>query len=141
MHQHKLVWRKLKEAGILDSEDPRLQALVQYLHENRRQCWPDLISAFRENFYDCFDAIVPKLMEIKDPLIQLTLVKHADPEKPKEKAILEKLAAELRPDRDQLTVKRLAKKNIAKVNKTLRKRSIPEHLRALIESDEDDSDR
>ena len=102
------------------------------LRDHPADCWPDVVPAFRDQFEDVFDTVVPPVLEIEDPLIRKNLIDHIDEGRPKEKAVLEQLAVRVDPERDQLAVKRMAKKEIESVNKTLRERSIPEKLRPLV---------
>ena len=128
MHQKKKVWRALKERGVLDSKDPHLQKFVQFLRDHPTQCWEDVAPAFRERFYDCYEEVVSALAEIDDPLIRMALIRYADPEQPKERKVLRKLAEETDPERDPVTIKQLAQLDVSDVNKSLRRRTLPDDL-------------
>ncbi len=129
MDQRRLIWKKLKTEGILDSDNPRLQAFVTFLRDNPKLCWKDLVPVFRKDFYDCFDLLAPVLMKIKDPVIQASMVTLADPKKPKERKLLEKIAQEVDPKRDQVTFKLLALTKDKKVKEALKGKTLPEHLK------------
>ncbi len=129
MDQRRLIWKKLKIEGILDSDNPRLQAFVTFLRDNPKLCWKDLVPVFRKDFYDCFDLLAPVLMKIKDPVIQASMVTLADPNKPKERKLLEKIAQEVDPERDQVTFKLLALTKDKKVKDALKGKILPEHLK------------
>ena len=135
MHQKKKVWRALKERGVLDSKDPHLQEFVQFLRDHPTQCWKDVVPAFRDRFYDCYEEVASALSEIDDPLVRLALIRYADPDQPKEQKMLRKLADETSPERDPVTIKQLAELNVAEVNKSLRRRTLPEELRGYIEEE------
>jgi hypothetical protein len=128
MSHRKLIWRQFKTAGILDSQDARVQEFVQYLQTNPAKCWAEIIPEFREKFYDCFDTIVPRLAEINDPLIQTVLVNNVDASKPKEAALLEKMAGEVDSDKNPVALKRIAGLKIPSVSRALKRRTLPEGI-------------
>ena len=129
MDQRRVIWKKLKSEGIIDSDNPRVQEFVTFLRENPDLCWKDLVPAFRKDFYDCFDAITPVLTKIKDPMVQASIVTLADPKKPKERKLLEEMAKEVDPEQDQVTAKLLALTKNQKVKNTLKQKSMPAHLK------------
>lgn len=135
MSHRKLIWKEFKRAGIIDSQDARIQEFVEYLRNKPESCWIDIIPEFREKFYDCFDTIVPALAGIDDPLIQMVLLENADATKPKERAVLEKMAKEVDPEKNPVTVKRIAGLNIGSVTKELKKRTLPDTLKKYVEKE------
>lgn len=133
---HKLmIWKEFKRAGILDSTDAKLQAFLQYMKGCRQGCWEQIIPEFKEKYYDCFDTIVPVLAGMNDPLIQLILARHADAAKPKEKALLVKLAKEVDVEKNPVLLKRIAGLKIGGVDSELKKRTLPENLRKYVEGE------
>lgn len=99
---------------------------------NPAKCWDDIVPEFRERFYDCFDAVAPKLAELDDPLIRMNLVRFAELDQPKERELLGKMAENIDAESDPVTVKRLAQKHVTEVDRVLRRRTLPEALRAHV---------
>ena len=132
MNYKKIIWKKFQQAGVLDSQDSKVQEFVQFLRTSPAKCWEDVIPEFREKFYDCFDTVVPRLAEIDDPVIQLTLAKNVDKRRPKEKALLEKMAEDVDADRNPVLIKKIAGFKIAKVNTVLKSRFLPAELKKYI---------
>jgi hypothetical protein len=126
MDQRRLVLKALREAGITESRNPRLQELVRSVRENTTLCWTDFVREFRERFYDTFDTVIPALEASGDPLIRNALIKFADPARPKERQLLTKLARETDFEHDSLAAKRLGMHGIAEVDAQLRRRAPPE---------------
>lgn len=132
MLQKKTIWKAFKEAGVLDSTNENTQKLVKHIKLDKDHCWRDFSDDFRKNFYDCFDEIVPPLLEIDDPLIRLALVKYLDPSKPKEKEALARIAKSVNPEIDEVSVKYLARSNEASVTKELKRKLLPDKLKIYL---------
>ncbi|MFZ5765279.1 MAG: hypothetical protein ACOY4H_06745 [Thermodesulfobacteriota bacterium] len=132
MSHKQMIWKEFKRAGLLDSSDEKIQGFLRYLKGCRQGCWEDIIPEFKEKYYDCFDAVVPVLAAMDDPLIQMVLAKHADATRPKEKALLEKMARETDVEKNPVVVKRIAGLKIASVDNELKKRNLPENLRKYV---------
>ncbi|MCZ6673540.1 MAG: hypothetical protein O7C75_11460 [Verrucomicrobia bacterium] len=132
MLQRKRVWKILKKAGVLDSDDSRIKEFVQFFHENPEKCWEEIVPQFRKKFYDCFDAVVPPLLEVDDTLIRTLFINYADLKKPKERALLGKIAEQIDPSQDPVSIKRLAKLNSTAINKVLSRRSLPDELQKYL---------
>ncbi len=107
MNQRRLVWRALKEAGVVDSDDPKVQDFLQHMRNNPARCWADLVSDFRAKHYDIFDKVVPALQSFQDPAIRNALIKFCSSSKAKEKQLLTKIASDTDLDQDPLAGKRL----------------------------------
>jgi len=123
MDQRRLVLKALRDAGITESSNPRLQELVRFVRENNTLCWTDFVQEFRDRFYSTFDTVIPALEASGDPLIRNALIKFADPGRPKERQLLTKLAAETDFERDSLAAKRLSTHRIGEVDEQLRRRA------------------
>lgn len=132
MSHKKMIWKEFKRAGILDSQDEKVRDFVQYLKGCGARCWEEIIPEFKTKYYDCFDAIVPTLAEMDDPLIQMVLVDHADMSKPKEKALVEQMAQKVNPERNPVLIKRMANFKVANVTTILKNRTLPEGLRKYV---------
>lgn len=135
MSHKKMIWKEFQRTGILDSPDEKVQGFVQYLRECKDGCWAQIIPEFKEKYYDCFDTIVPVLAGMNDPLIQLILARHADADKPKEKALLVKMAKEVDAEKNPVLLKRIAGLKISGVDNELKKRTLPEKLRKYVEEE------
>ncbi|MFH1217114.1 MAG: hypothetical protein V1706_11500 [Pseudomonadota bacterium] len=135
MSHKQLIWKEFKRAGVLDSTDKKVQEFLQYMKGCRQGCWEQIIPEFKAKYYDCFDTIVPVLAGMDDALIQMILAKHADAGKPKEKAMLEKMAKEVDVEKNPVLLKRIAGLKISSVDNELKKRTLPDNLRKYVEGE------
>lgn len=131
MSQRQLVWRALAEAGVLESHDPKVQEFVRLLRERRDLCWGDVATEFRSKYYDVFEKLIPALEKSDDPFIRNMLIKHADPERPRERQLLKTLATNTDFERDVLAAQQLAQINVKEVETVLKKR-LPGGVAALV---------
>jgi hypothetical protein len=123
MNQRRLVWRAFKEAGLLDSDDPRVQEVIRHVRDNPKRCWTDFVSDFRENYYDTFDKIAAALEQSNDPMIRNALIRFADTKQPKEQQLLVRIASNTDFEQDQVAAKRLGRLKIKQVEEALKRRS------------------
>jgi len=135
MSHKKMIWKEFQRAGILDSQDEKVQGFVQYLRNCRESCWEQIIPEFKEKYYDCFDTVVPVLAGMNDSLIQLVLARHADASKPKERDLLVKMAKEVDAEKNPLLLKRIAALKITSVTNELKKRTLPDNLKKYTEGE------
>jgi hypothetical protein len=120
--QRRVVWKVLKDAGLMESEDPRVQELLRHIRDNPDRCWEDFIADFREQYYDLFDKVVPALQESDNATIRNILIEFANPEQPKEQQLLEKIATDVDLERDELAASRLSNFKIKRIDDTLKRR-------------------
>ncbi|VFQ46336.1 hypothetical protein [Desulfoluna butyratoxydans] len=132
MPQKKLIWKAFERAGILDSRDEKILKFLDFLKHTPASCWIEVIPEFRKDHEACFDAIVPVLVEIDDPLIQSVLVKHADMSQPRERALVRKMADTVDPERHPTLIKQLARFNDPETSRRLQRRNLPAPLASLI---------
>jgi hypothetical protein len=133
MSHKKMIWKEFKRTGVLDSQDEKVQGFLQYLKSCPENCWEQVIPEFKEKYYDCFDAVVPVLAGMHDPLIEIVLTRHADASKPKEQELLMKMAKEVDAEKNPVVLKKIAGLKISRINMELRKRNLPDTLRNYIE--------
>ena len=121
MSQRRLVLHALRDAGLLESGDPRVQEFVRLVREHRELCWRDLVSEFREKYDDIADRLLPALERSGDPLIRNMLIQYADPERPKERQMLAKIARDTDLDEDRLAAAHLRDVRVPEVQEVLRR--------------------
>jgi len=134
MINRRSVWKKLKQEGILDSNDPKVIEWVTYMRDNPKKCWTELIPVYRSDFYDTFDTIVPVLVGMKDPVVNAALLRNLDTGKSNELDTLSAIADTSDPGKDPLTFKRLAKLGNNKINKRLNSKALPTSIKTLLKS-------
>ena len=122
MNQRRLVWKAFKDAGLLDSEDPRVQEVVEHVRSNPDRCWTDFVSDFREDYYDTFDTVIGALEDSNDPMIRNSLIKFADAKQPKEQQLLTKIANEADFEQDEVAAKRLGQHKVSQIDAVLKRR-------------------
>jgi hypothetical protein len=135
MSHKKMIWKEFKRAGVMDSQDEKVQGFLQYLKGCPENCWEQIIPEFKEKYYDCFDTIVPVLAQMNDSLIQLVLARHADASKPKERDLLVKMAKEVDAEKNPVLLKRIAGLKISSVTNELKKRTLPDNLKKYTEGE------
>ena len=137
MLNRRAVWKKLKEEGVIDSEDPKVNEFITYMRDNPKQCWADYVPIFRDKYYATFDTFLPVLVKMKDPTVNSILVKTLDPSKTNELNILTEIADKADPEKDPLTFKRLALLGNTKLDKKLSNRAMPENIRPFLKIDKE----
>ena len=132
MLNRRSVWKMLKQEGVLDSKDAKVQKLVQYVRDNPQKCWADLIPVYREKFYDTYDTILPVLVKMKDPTVNSVLIKNLDPKKKNELGTLTAIADTSDPGNDPVAFKRLAKIGNTTLTKKLQTRQLPDSVKVIL---------
>lgn len=122
MSQRRLFWRALQQAGVLESEDPRVQEFVTMVRESPDLCWPDLVAEFRSTYYDVYQKLVPALEASEDPFIRNMLIRYADPEQPQERKMLRELANTTDFERDAMAAEGLGGLGVKEIDTVLRRR-------------------
>lgn len=122
MNQRRLVLQALRDAGLHESADPRVREFVGLLREHSELCWTDLVGRFRTEYYDIYDAVIPALEASSDPLIRNMLIRHADPERPKERQMLTQLARATDFEQDSLAAEQLSGLHIGEIDEIVRRR-------------------
>ncbi|HET7461557.1 MAG TPA: hypothetical protein VFJ82_09910 [Longimicrobium sp.] len=131
MSQRQLVWRALAEAGVLDSPDPKVQAWLKMVRERSDLCWGDMVEEFRTKYYDVYEKVVPALEKSDDAFIRNMLIKHADPDRPKERQLLKTLATTTDFERNVGAAQQLSELGVKEVDTVLKKR-LPEGVEGLL---------
>jgi hypothetical protein len=92
------IWRK---AGLYESKTRAIRNFLNFVDSEPPADWAHGLQEFREKHYDVFDQIVPPLLQSDDKLLQIMLIRHADPSKRRELNLLKRLAETLDPIHDE----------------------------------------
>lgn len=87
MHERVAIVRRLrqvKNAPRPTSAQKKAEAFLDVIRQKKEACWPELVKEFREDYYDCFEDIIPRLVETDDPQVMMLLVEYADLQQKKE---------------------------------------------------------
>ena len=106
------ILERLEAAGLKQSEDDLVKTLIADLQSRRGNDWIHMLSDFRKHYYSLFDVIIPAVSEIESDMIKFALIGFLDPNKPKEKRVLESMAENIDPKHSPILVERMHKLDI-----------------------------
>jgi len=102
------AWAKYSATAYRSSQFLKAQAFFQLIADRPDICWDELVTEFRNNYYDAYDVIVPVLLSTDDPLIVHNCVQFADLNNPKEADTVKTIIATVDPEKHQGTLQTLA---------------------------------
>lgn len=105
MHQQELARRAWEKAGLYKSKNAKLRAFLAHFDATPAACWPDVVNEVRTKYPELKAQLIAPLWNSGDRLLRINLLRGADPSQPDELALLQKLAANLRPERDPVELR------------------------------------
>ncbi|HET7187587.1 MAG TPA: hypothetical protein VFI52_05505 [Gemmatimonadaceae bacterium] len=105
MHQQELARRAWEKAGLYKSKNAKLRAFLAHFDATPAACWPDVANEVRTKYPELKAQLITPLWNSGDRLLRINLLRGADPSQPDELALLQKLAAGLRPERDPVELR------------------------------------
>jgi hypothetical protein len=102
------AWTKYSATAYRSSQFVKAQGFFQLIEDRTDMCWEDLVSEFRNHYYDAYDTIVPVLLSTNDPLIAHNVATLADLNNPKEADTVKNIVANADPVRQQATLQMFA---------------------------------
>jgi hypothetical protein len=105
MHQKELARRAWENAGLYKSKNEKLRAFLKHFDATPAACWTDVVKEVREHYPELKAQLIAPLWNSGDRLLRINLLRGADPAQPDEVALLQKVAATLRPERDPVELR------------------------------------
>jgi hypothetical protein len=102
------AWAKYSASAYRSSQFVKAQGFFQLIEDRTDMCWEDLVSEFRNHYYDAYDTIVPVLLSTNDPLIVHNVARFADLNSAKEADTVKNIVANADPVRQQATLQAFA---------------------------------
>ena len=108
-------------------------AFMELMRDSPEVCWEDMVPEFRAHYYDALEELIPPLLALDDPLITLNLVRFADPNRPREIALLRQVVEQSDPERHQHSLRAIAEmKKPELVAAIQRKGVLPDSVREVL---------
>jgi len=109
------------------------QGFMDLMRDRPEVCWEDMVPEFRAHFYDALEELIPPLLALDDPLITLNLVRFADPNSPREAALLRRVIEQSDPERHQHSLRAIAEMKKPELLAAIqRKRDLPDSVKEVL---------
>jgi hypothetical protein len=102
------AWNRYSATAYRSPQFQKAQAFFEMMNQRPDICWDDLVTEFRQNYYDAFDVIVPVLMSTDDPLIMNNCVRFANLSNPKELDAAKTFIRNCNAEKHQVSLQALA---------------------------------
>jgi hypothetical protein len=109
------------------------RAFMDMMRDSPDVCWEDMVPEFRAHYYDALEELIPPLLALDDPLITLNLVRFADPNRPREAALLRQVVEQSDPERHQHSLRAIAEMKRPELLAAIqRKRGLPSSVTEVL---------
>jgi hypothetical protein len=88
----KAVWTA---AGLYRSRDPKLRDFLRHFETEEQNCWAKLGKHLRAQAPELLEQVVAPLWDSGDKLLRVNIIRHLDPARKDEHALLDKLSRRL----------------------------------------------